>query len=55
MRALAESGNLEGKRGAYRLVRPVDETAVPPTVQTVLAARIDRLAEREKACFRAPR
>ncbi len=46
--ALAESGNLQGARGAYRLVRPVDQAAVPPTVNAVLAARIDRLAEREK-------
>jgi adenylate cyclase len=49
VRALAESGNIEGKRGAYRLVRPVDDTGVPPTVNTILAARIDRLAEREKS------
>ena len=48
MRSLAESGNIEGKRGAYRLVRPIDQTGVPPTVTTILAARIDRLAEREK-------
>ena len=49
VRALAESGNIEGKRGAYRLVRPVDDTGVPPTVNTILAARIDRLSEREKS------
>ncbi len=53
VRALAESGNLEGKRGAYRLVRPVEETAVPPTVNTVLAARIDRLSEREKSLLQS--
>jgi class 3 adenylate cyclase/tetratricopeptide (TPR) repeat protein len=45
---LVESGALEGERGAYRLVRPVGEIELPATVQTVLAARIDRLAEREK-------
>jgi len=49
VRALAESGNIEGKRGAYRLVRPVDDTGVPPTVNTILAARIDRLGERAKS------
>jgi class 3 adenylate cyclase/tetratricopeptide (TPR) repeat protein len=49
VRALAESGNIEGKRGAYRLARPVDDTGVPPTVNTILAARIDRLSEREKS------
>src|SRR5206468_11987019 len=45
VRALAESGNIEGKRGAYQLVRPIEATAVPPTVNTILAARIDRLRE----------
>ena len=35
-------------KGAYRLVRPVGELALPATVQAVLAARIDRLPEREK-------
>jgi adenylate cyclase len=48
VRSLAEAGNLEGSRGAYRLAIPVDAIAVPDTVQAVLAARIDRLAEREK-------
>ena len=47
--SLVEAGNLEGERGAYRLVRPVDEAAVPASVQAVLSARIDRLAEREKS------
>jgi adenylate cyclase len=43
VRELAESGALEGDRGAYRLVREIDELKVPPTVQAILAARIDRL------------
>ncbi len=46
--ALIESGHLEGTRGAYRLVTPIERLDVPPTVQAVLAARIDRLPEREK-------
>ncbi len=46
--ALAESGSLEGTRGAHRLTAPIEELEVPPTVQAVLASRIDRLAEREK-------
>ena len=46
--SLIESGHLEGTRGAYRLMTPIDELAVPATVQAVLAARIDRLPEREK-------
>jgi adenylate cyclase len=49
VQALAENGSLVGTRGAYRLAAPVAEMAIPPTVQAVLAARIDRLAEREKA------
>jgi predicted ATPase len=48
VQALAETGSLEGAKGAYRLVRPVAEVRLPATVQAVLAARIDRLPEREK-------
>ena len=48
IRSLAEDGVLEGTRGAYRLARPVEEVTIPATVHTVLAARIDRLQEREK-------
>jgi class 3 adenylate cyclase/tetratricopeptide (TPR) repeat protein len=51
--SLVEAGNLEGERGAYRLERPVDGAGVPASVQAVLAARIDRLAEREKAVLQA--
>jgi adenylate cyclase len=43
VRELVEAGHFEGERGAYRLVRPVEEAKVPATVQAVLAARIDRL------------
>ncbi len=43
VRELVEAGHLDGERGAYRLVRPVEEAGVPATVQSVLAARIDRL------------
>jgi class 3 adenylate cyclase/tetratricopeptide (TPR) repeat protein len=53
VRTLVESGNLEGSRGAYRLVRPVDDATVPPTVGAVLAARIDRLSEREKSLLQS--
>ena len=48
VQSLAEVGSLDGERGRYRLMAPVDEVAVPASVQAVLAARIDRLAEREK-------
>jgi adenylate cyclase len=48
VQALVESGQLEGTKGSYRLARPVEEIAVPATVHSLLAARIDRLPEREK-------
>ena len=46
--ALIESGQLQGQRGAYRLVTALEKLEVPSRVQAVLAARIDRLPEREK-------
>jgi class 3 adenylate cyclase/tetratricopeptide (TPR) repeat protein len=49
VRALAETGTLQGGRGDYRLARPLPTIQVPPTVQAVLAARIDRLSPRDKA------
>jgi adenylate cyclase len=52
IKALAENGTLLGVRGAYRLTRTLDEVEIPQTVQSVLAARIDRLGEREKALLR---
>ena len=48
VQALAEAGSLAGARGAYRLARPSAELTLPATVQAVLAARIDRLEERDK-------
>jgi class 3 adenylate cyclase/tetratricopeptide (TPR) repeat protein len=53
VRTLAEAGNLEGERGAYRLARPVEEAVVPASVQTVLAARIDRLSPTAKRLLQA--
>lgn len=43
IRELAESGYLDGERGAYRLAKPIEDAGVPVSVQAVLAARIDRL------------
>ncbi len=48
VQTLIESGKLQGSKGAYRLVTPVDKLEVPSSVHALLAARIDRLAEREK-------
>lgn len=53
VRELAESGHLEGERGAYRLVRPIEDAGVPATVQAVLAARIDRLGPDAKHLLQA--
>ncbi len=51
--ALIEAGNLEGDRGAYRLVTPVENLAIPATVHALLSARIDRLHERDKHVLQA--
>jgi adenylate cyclase len=53
VQSLVETGNLEGELGAYRLVRPIDETNVPASVESILSARIDRLATREKSVLQA--
>jgi predicted ATPase len=48
VRTLVETKALAGERGRYRLVQPVQVLQVPPTVQTMLAARIDRLPPEDK-------
>src|SRR5712664_4133068 len=48
VRALVETKTLAGERGRYRLTQPVQAIQVPPTVQVMLAARIDRLAPEDK-------
>jgi len=50
---LLEAGHLAGEKGAYRVVRAVDAIAIPASVQPVIAARIDRLAAREKEVLQA--
>ena len=45
---LIETDHLDGTRGNYKLATPLDRLEVPATVNTVLAARIDRMAERDK-------
>ena len=51
VQALADNGTLDGMKGAYRLVQPVGEIAIPATVEAVLAARIDRLSDPEKVAL----
>jgi len=48
VRTLIETGALDGGRGQYRLIQPIQSLQVPPTVQAVLAARIDRLEPEDK-------
>src|SRR5262245_40372990 len=48
VRTLVETGDLVGEPGAYRLAQPLQGIQVPATVQTVLAARIDRLPPEDK-------
>ncbi len=48
VRALIEDGTLAGGPGAWYLTRPLDQVKVPPSVQAVLAARIDRLRPEHK-------
>ncbi|MFZ3308796.1 MAG: hypothetical protein WA280_05425, partial [Xanthobacteraceae bacterium] len=48
VRALAENGVIEGSRSNYRLAKPFVTHEIPPTVQAVLAARVDALPAAEK-------
>ena len=48
VRALVGTHMLEGAHGSYRLAMPFSSIEVPPTVQAVLAARIDALPAAEK-------
>jgi class 3 adenylate cyclase/tetratricopeptide (TPR) repeat protein len=47
VQALLEQGVL-ARNGAAKLVKPLNEIRVPPTVQAILASRIDRLPAAEK-------
>jgi class 3 adenylate cyclase/tetratricopeptide (TPR) repeat protein len=48
VRTLVETKALTGERGHYRLVQPITAIQIAPTVQTMLAARIDRLPSEAK-------
>ncbi len=49
VQTLVDEQMLKGERGNYRLLQAVTDLRISPTVQGVLAARIDRLAPEEKA------
>jgi class 3 adenylate cyclase/tetratricopeptide (TPR) repeat protein len=48
VRTLVETKALEGLPGRYRLTQPLQSLQVPSSVQTILAARIDRLSSEDK-------
>ena len=53
VRDLVGQGLLAGHRGDYRLAGEVESIAAPSTVQSVLAARIDRLSAEHKEILNA--
>jgi predicted ATPase/class 3 adenylate cyclase len=53
VRSLIENEVLVGDRGAYRLNKPLSSIQIPDRVQSVLAARIDRLPEERKSFLQA--
>jgi len=53
VRALVETSDLVGEGGAYRLAHAAGTIQVPPTVQTILASRIDRLSAEHKRLLQA--
>jgi class 3 adenylate cyclase/tetratricopeptide (TPR) repeat protein len=48
VQAQIESGALAGTRGRFVLAQPIENVTVPASVQSLLAARIDRLDEASK-------
>ena len=53
VRTLVETKALMGEPGAYRLATPIHAVQIPPSVQAVLASRIDRLPSDEKRLLQA--
>jgi hypothetical protein len=47
-RTLVETTVLAEERGQYRLMQPAQAIQLPATIQVMLAARIDRLAQEDK-------
>ena len=48
VQALFDEGALKRSEGSVELIKPLASLRIPPTVQTILAARIDRLRNDEK-------
>ena len=55
VQALVGQGDLQGLPGTYALVRPVQTLPIPDSVHALLAGRIDRLPETQKALTRGQR
>ena len=53
IRTLVETRALAGEPGGYRLTQPVHAVRIPPTVQAILEARIDRLSPEDKRLLQA--
>jgi class 3 adenylate cyclase/tetratricopeptide (TPR) repeat protein len=53
VRTLVETRVLVGERGAYRAARPLADVQAPASVQSLLAARIDRLSAEDKRLLQA--
>ncbi len=53
VRSLADGGTLAGEPGQYVLSGTLEDGAIPPTVEALIAARIDRLPDRQKAVLQA--
>ena len=49
VRALADTGALVGRPGAYRAGKPIETFEIPSTVHAVLASRIDSLSATQKS------
>ena len=55
VKSLQEIGALRRDNGRYVLARPLTDLVVPDTIQDVIMARIDRLAEAPKRPYSSRR
>src|SRR5207245_10031225 len=53
VQTLVETRMLVGDRGAYRITKAPEAWQIPPTIQAILAARIDRLPPEDKPLLQA--
>jgi class 3 adenylate cyclase/predicted ATPase len=53
VKALADDAHIEGKPGAYRILRAVDAWPIPDSVHALIAGRIDHLPESQKNLLQA--